>query len=90
MNQDDWVGGVATKAFKDQPNRRASSAAEKAELLLDLGSLISKAPKSIGGMGIVETRLYVIRLEAARKIAAKKNASAQELRSQINVMGVYR
>lgn len=90
MGQEDWVGGIIPRPFKDQPNRRSSSASEKAELLLDLGTLISKAPKNIGMMGIIETRLYVMRLGTARKVAAKKNASAQELRSQINIMGTYR
>lgn len=90
MGQVDWVGGGAEgRAFEDSPNRRPSVAEEKASLALTLGGLITKAPPFLASAGIIETRQFVAALEAARKIAGKKNASTQELRSAITNMQAW-
>jgi len=87
VSQEDWVGGTSTsRVFKDEPNRRASDAQEKAELLFRLGNLVKKAPPFLANAGVIETRQFVKAMEECKKVAAKKNATKHELQSAVSRM----
>jgi hypothetical protein len=84
--QVDWVGGLDASPFRDLPNMRATVAQTKAELCLQLGRLINKAPPADRIGSINKTREFVAARTACAKIAGNQRSSVPEPEGAINRM----
>lgn len=86
MNQLDWIGGgTSPKPFKDIRRQRDGIAERKAELLLELGALITKAPASV-----INGSIQSVRQWSAAKIAGNKRSSVIDLERAISSMKPWR
>lgn len=78
------------RAFKDTRNTRPSVAERKAELLLELGSLINRCPAKVRDGSVQVVRQWQHTRAAAAKIAANSRASIDDLTRAIGSMAAYR
>jgi hypothetical protein len=78
------------RPFKDIRKQRDSVAERKAELLLELGQLISKVPPAVRDGSIQVVRLWQSRRDAAAKVAGNRRSSIHDLTRAIGSLAEYR
>lgn len=90
--QTDWVSETTpkqAKPFKDIRSTRPTVAEEKAQLLMQLGTLIHTCPICVRDGSVNTVRAWRATRDAAAKVAGNSRSSAQQIRTAINSMARY-
>ena len=86
--QMDWVG-EAPKKPKAQitiPDKRPLIAARKAELALQIGERIRRAPAAVSQGSVQAVRAWLVAVEAAKKAVGSRTSSVVELESALKAL----